>query len=376
MDQDQMAEVQTAFTSDVQQLQLTFGTQDVVRALRLLSETFLSYAEDLPLFDPLVVEQTGKYCLELLHLILKPGVLQQSDCGSMLSLVWPSVRQCLRVAVLTIQGLASLVVEASNEHCCSQAQLAQAIFQFLWRWRPLDVNSWDGCLVATVHQLTVSIAERGPGCLSELPCLALCQVLACSHTAALWLKTMLAHPSAAGTKGLKKTFGAFSTCFQHCAPALLLGCCDLLKPESNQPVAVRMEGLLTMGRAIDHFLNSPSSSDEAQLQLWPEEGVHLLLFTCTKDPSVRIRRAAMSLLTSVVSKQQSAQEEAIVRALVLKCRDKDSRVQSQAYEMLVQLPSEAVCHASQYLQALQLPWHSSVVHHAYSSALAACHQHQ
>ncbi len=212
-----------------------------------------------------------------------------------------------------------------------------------------------------------------------------------------------------------------------------------------------------MDRAIDHFLNSPSSSDEAQLQLWPEEGVHLLLFTCTKDPSVRIRRAAMSLLTSVVSKQQSAQEEAIVRALVLKCRDKDSRVQSQAYEMLVQLPSEAltaylqiedwravldtallntqtaasdsladgdhqqdnavhaigmqllqkyldtnkvlqafcgdaasadvkgvhadavlqaVCHASQYLQALQLPWHSSVVHHAYSSALAACHQHQ
>ncbi len=45
MDQDQMAEVQTAFTSDVQQLQLTFGTQDVLRALRLLSETFLSYAE-------------------------------------------------------------------------------------------------------------------------------------------------------------------------------------------------------------------------------------------------------------------------------------------------------------------------------------------
>jgi len=45
--------------------------------------------------------------------------------------------------------------------------------------------------------------------------------------------------------GMKKTFGAFSTCFQHCAPALLLGCCDLLKPESNQPVAVRMEGLLS-----------------------------------------------------------------------------------------------------------------------------------
>ena len=45
--------------------------------------------------------------------------------------------------------------------------------------------------------------------------------------------------------GIRKTFEAFSTCFQHCSPALLLGCCDLLKPESNQPVAVRMEGLLS-----------------------------------------------------------------------------------------------------------------------------------
>ncbi len=45
MDQDQLAEVQTAFTSDVTQLKLTCGTRDVLRALRLLSETLLSYAE-------------------------------------------------------------------------------------------------------------------------------------------------------------------------------------------------------------------------------------------------------------------------------------------------------------------------------------------
>ncbi|KAL0023867.1 hypothetical protein WJX79_001901 [Trebouxia sp. C0005] len=256
MDQDQVAEVQTAFSSDVTQIKLTCGTRNVLKALRLLSETLLSYAEDILFFDPLVVEHAGRYCLELLHLVFKPGALQQSDCDSMLSSLW------------------------------TQAQLAKAIFQFLWRWRPLDINTWDGCLVATVHQLTVSIADRGSGCLSELPCLALCQVLACSHTAALWLKTMLAHPSAVGTKGMKKIFGAFSTCFQHSTPAILLGCCNVLKPESNQPVAVRMEGLLTMDGAIDRFLNSPSSSDEAQLQLWPEEGVHLLLFTCTKDPSV------------------------------------------------------------------------------------------
>ena len=45
MDQDQMAEVQTAFSSDVTQLKITYGTRDVLRALRLLSETLLSYAE-------------------------------------------------------------------------------------------------------------------------------------------------------------------------------------------------------------------------------------------------------------------------------------------------------------------------------------------
>ena len=97
-----------------------------------------------------------------------------------------------------------------------------------------------------------------------------------------------------------------------------------------------------MDRAIDRFLHGSSSDDDAQLELWPEEAVQLLLFTCSKDPSVRLRRAAMSLLTSVVSRQQSTQEHAIVHALVLKCRDKDAKVQSQAYQMILQLPIEAL----------------------------------
>lgn len=45
--------------------------------------------------------------------------------------------------------------------------------------------------------------------------------------------------------GMKKAFDAFSICFQHDTSALLLGCSNLLRPESNQPVAVRMEGLLS-----------------------------------------------------------------------------------------------------------------------------------
>ena len=45
--------------------------------------------------------------------------------------------------------------------------------------------------------------------------------------------------------GMKKAFDVFSICFQYDTSALLLGCCSLLKAESNQPVAVRMEGLLS-----------------------------------------------------------------------------------------------------------------------------------
>lgn len=93
-----------------------------------------------------------------------------------------------------------------------------------------------------------------------------------------------------------------------------------------------------MDRAVDKYLQDNPDSDDAQLILWPEEAVQLLLFTCTKDTSVRIRRAVMSLLTSVVSRQQSTQEADILSTLVLKCRDKDSKVQTQAFEMLLQLP--------------------------------------
>ena len=205
--------------------------------------------------------------------------------------------------------------------------------------------------------------------------------------------------------------------------------------------------IAAMDRAIDKYLQDNHDHDAAQLALWPEEAVQLLLVSCTKDPSIRIRRAAISLLTSVVSRQQSAQEANIVNTLVLKCRDKDSKVQIQAYQMLVQLPIDAltlhlkledwravldtallgkqaddvdctkqpeiyklgtdllhkylkttetlplqystasspntghdVCmqsaalknlgHASQLLQALQLPWHNSSVHQAYFSALS------
>ena len=59
---------------------------------------------------------------------------------------------------------------------------------------------------------------------------------------------------------MKKTFDMFSKMFQHSPPAILTGCCSLLKPESNQPVAVRMEGLLC---------KSPSSATHCNILAAP-----------------------------------------------------------------------------------------------------------
>ena len=45
--------------------------------------------------------------------------------------------------------------------------------------------------------------------------------------------------------GMRQMMEAFSACSKHSPQALLLGCAELLKPESNLPVATRMEALLS-----------------------------------------------------------------------------------------------------------------------------------
>lgn len=45
--------------------------------------------------------------------------------------------------------------------------------------------------------------------------------------------------------GVRLMMDAFSLCCKHSPQAQLLACADLLRPESNFPVATRMEGLLS-----------------------------------------------------------------------------------------------------------------------------------
>ena len=102
-----------------------------------------------------------------------------------------------------------------------------------------------------------------------------------------------------------------------------------------------------MERAITHFTQTHADQDDddiddTMLQFWPDAAIQMLLFTLAKDPSVKIRRAAMALLTAVPSHAHSPQMEAVVQLLVLKCRDRDSAVQTQAYNMLAQLPGDVL----------------------------------
>lgn len=57
-----------------------------------------------------------------------------------------------------------------------------------------------------------------------------------------------------------------------------------------------------MSRAVDAHLGRLADDDagnQARLQLWPEAALQMLYFTVMHDPSVRMRRAAMALLSSV-----------------------------------------------------------------------------
>ena len=48
------------------------------------------------------------------------------------------------------------------------------------------------------------------------------------------------------------------------------------------------------------YLDKNEGDDAALLALWPAEALDMVIFTLSHDGSLRIRRRAMSLLTTVV----------------------------------------------------------------------------
>lgn len=94
-----------------------------------------------------------------------------------------------------------------------------------------------------------------------------------------------------------------------------------------------------MDRAAHAYLDSPDSQQQgAALHLWPAAAVHRLLAALGSDPSIRVRRSAVGLLSCVAVAVSSPQEAALLHAVAQRCRDKDGGVREGAFAMLVQFP--------------------------------------
>ena len=61
--------------------------------------------------------------------------------------------------------------------------------------------------------------------------------------------------------------------------------------------------LAAMSAAVDEYLDklgdAGDDAEEARLKLWPDHALQMLIFASMHDPSVRMRRACMALMTSV-----------------------------------------------------------------------------
>lgn len=92
-----------------------------------------------------------------------------------------------------------------------------------------------------------------------------------------------------------------------------------------------------MDRAAEAFLDSPDGQQEgAALRLWPPTALDRLLAALRSDPSIKVRRGAMNLLSSVAVAVGSPQEAVLLNAVAQRCRDKDDEVREQAFAMLAQ----------------------------------------
>ncbi|CAL5220023.1 g1969 [Coccomyxa viridis] len=138
-----------------------------------------------------------------------------------------------------------------------------------------------------------------------------------------------------------------TACFEDNAEALLLGCAAALEPEANCPLDTRIQCLKTMEsvslrvhRGSEDADSEDSSDGEAadhSALTWPAQAADLLLYTLTNDPSIRARRAAMKTLKAAQGHLGCTGR--LIKVLLLKCRDRDKRVQLSAYELLASMDS-------------------------------------
>ncbi|GAB4823043.1 hypothetical protein N2152v2_010089 [Parachlorella kessleri] len=240
-----------------------------------------------------------------------------------------------------IRRLASLTEEDKR----AALQRALHFLQLFRTSRPEVVDTWWAAYGATIHELVSYAQQNGSAALKQAQLQLIVRVLCCQSTAEMLALYVMGHPAYAEAKdGPRRAFSVLAALLQHDIPAFLEGCCATLQPENSCSLAVRIEGLQAMNKACDGYLRDTAGDREAAVALWTPSSLQSLLFALNRDPSIRIRREAMRLLTSVSAQVGSPQEEQLLHAVSLRCRDKDELVRCQAYQMLVQFPA-ATLHA-------------------------------
>lgn len=95
-----------------------------------------------------------------------------------------------------------------------------------------------------MHSLATLAQQRGAAALGAPALAPLLATLCRDTTAEMVVQYLLAHPGFAGAKdGPRRALAAAAAALAHNTPALLVGLSALLRPESNQPLAVRVEAL-------------------------------------------------------------------------------------------------------------------------------------
>ncbi|GIL89199.1 hypothetical protein Vretifemale_17043, partial [Volvox reticuliferus] len=90
--------------------------------------------------------------------------------------------------------------------------------------------------------------------------------------------------------------------------------------------------------SMSHHGDGGGHGHQQAALLWPRAAVDALLFSLLHDPSIKVRRAAIRLVSLVVLPAGGDGAARLTKTLLKKLRDKDALVSDRALQLLVQLP--------------------------------------
>jgi hypothetical protein len=117
------------------------------------------------------------------------------------------------------------------------------------------------------------------------------------------------------------------------ACALAAAHCALLAPEACATVPLRVAALATLAALARRARAEGDGDGQEEPAFWAPAALREVLFAAERDPSVRVRRAAVPLLAAGRAADASS-ARARARAAAARCRDRDAGVRAAALEAL------------------------------------------